>query len=201
MANCVETAVRELQRKDCFAKKNAGFKPYMLFAKLSDVKTWCEFGDSSAAATSAGYSELEKTLITKGDIVLNGTLKWVKVDAIEKAKIKIETKKDGNNRKTDISISVQNSLEARAWSDDIFGVRLIALVYETDESSPLLFGHSDGFFIELKKDGATDSYGEKYEDDKMIMHNFMYEPKRPFVYLGKVNGVTTPPVVPTPTVP
>lgn len=195
--NCVDTAIRELTRKDCFAKKNSGFKPYILFAKLTDVKTWCDFGDAS----NTGYSELEKNLITKGNIVLNGTTKWVRVDAIEKGKIKIETKKNGNNRVSEISIPVQNSLEGRAWSDDIFGVRLVALVYETDETSPLLFGHSDGFFIELKKDGATDSYGEKYDDDKMIMHNFMYEPKRPFVYLGTVNGTTTPPVVPAPTIP
>jgi hypothetical protein len=190
MANCVETAIQALARKDCEAKKNAGFKPYMLFAKLSEVKTWCEFGDPTS---SGSYSALEKTLITKSNIVLNGSLKWVKVDAIDKGKIKIETKKNGNNRVTEIVLPTQNTLEARAWADDILGTRLVALVYETDESNPLLFGHSDGFFLELKKDGSTDTYGEKYEDDKMIMHTFTYEPKRPFVYLGTVNGSTTPP--------
>lgn len=179
MGNCSKE-INKLKRSDCVASEKSGFKPFILLALFSDIVKWCTFGNN----TTAGFSTLEKKVLTKGDIELTAGKFWQRVESSELGMIKVSTKKAGNAFMTELKQRLQNSLETRGFLTDIPGSRLVALVFETDGALPVLLGHSDGYFAEFKKDGADVEFGEKYEDDKYADIVLEYKPLMPYNYTG-----------------
>lgn len=186
--SCVDKDVEDLRRSDCVASKKSGFKPFVLFAKWSDVTTWPQFGDSTAVNRTVS----EKTLITKNDVILALGKTWKKIEAADVGMIKLSSKKNGNAWMTDLKIRLQNSLDSRGWASANTATRFVAIVFETEESDGLLFGHPDGYNIQPKKDGGEADWGEKYEDDKFLDLTLEYKPFLPFQYNGSLTGVATP---------
>lgn len=182
---CIDKLLSDLKRSDCVASEKAGFKPYMKIVKFSDILTWPGFGDSLDVSLSIN----QKKLSTTGDITLKVGKTWSRIEAAETGMIKLTCKKNGNAWTSELKIRLQNSLESRGWTKGLVGSRLVALVYETEGDKPLIFGHSDGFYLEVKKDGAEADFGEKYSDDKFLDIMFQYEPELPYVYSGEVDMV------------
>ncbi len=182
---CVDKLVSDLKRSDCTASEKAGFKPYVKIVKYSDILTWCGFGNS----TDIAFSENQKKLVATGDIILKANKKWSTIEAAEVGMIKLSSKKNGNAWTSELKIRLQNSLESRGWSKGAIGARLVILSFETEGDKPLLIGHSDGYYAEVKKDGAEAEFGEKYSDDKYLDITFTYEPELPFVYVGAIDEV------------
>lgn len=179
MSNCAKE-ISKLKRSDCVASEKAGFKPYILVVLLSDILTWCTFGDN----TGTGYSTLEKKVLTKGDIVLKTGIFWQRIESAETGMVKVDTKKSGNAYMTEMKQRLQNSMETRGFLSDIPGSRLVVLAFETDGEFPILLGHSEGYYAEFKKDGAELQFGEKYADDKFADITLEYQPEMPFNYTG-----------------
>lgn len=175
-----EKEIKKLMRSDCIAGHRAGFRPYILFALMNDVSAWCTFGDETAIT----YSALEKKVLTKGNITLKEGKFWQRVEVLDQGKIKLTTKKAGNAWKTEAKARLQNSMETRGWLTDAQGSRLIALVFESDETNPILLGHKDGYYAELKKDGGDVEFGEMFDDDKYADITLEYMPNMPFNYTG-----------------
>lgn len=184
MADCIEKDVKDLLRRDCVANKKAGFRPYILLAKWNDVLTWPTF-----KSTDITLSENEKDVTTTGDIVLKAGKAFKKIEAVEIEKIDLNTKKNGNSFETELKLKAQNTDDSRGWCKNATGVRFIALVYENDYEKPLLLGHENGYFVELKKDGVDAKFGMVYSDDKSIDLAFDYKPEVPFRYTGAIDTI------------
>jgi hypothetical protein len=183
---CIDKDLSNLKRSDCVAAEKSGFKPYLLIATWADIETWCTFGNNAEES----YSANEKKVLTAGNISLKAGKKWIKAEVIDLEKIKVSFKKNKNSVTSDIEGHFQNSMETRGWSKDLFGKRVVILAYETESSLPLLFGHSDGWFAEIKPDGMEGDFGMTFVDEKQIKITFEYKPLMPYNYTGTI----TPPI-------